>query len=267
MPPTAAPAKLRLRENLYLVDYGILALAFTSIVVFILYEADDKLQGVEFTALRFVDLTLVVLYAAAFATKWMLADEPVRWLRRNALNAIGVLPLTIPFFVPDRFFIVVQLVVVLLRMGEAMDRAFGARVLRGLIERYQYMLVEALTEPLLMRLAVVMEDTVTSRDYAVAMGRKLDERRELVEAAVQRAIAASPKLSRLSQFGPVDRYIKETTEELVDAAHAALTGPEVNAIIRESLQEAFGELKEGIRQRKWTGKGVGVGDLARAVRT
>lgn len=256
---------LRLRENLYLVDYGILGLAFTSVVVFLLYQA--KLVGVEFTALRTVDFALVTLYAAAFATKWVLAEQPVRWLRRNAINAIGVLPLTMPLLVPERFFIVVQLVIVVLRAGEAMDRAFGARVLRGLIERYQYMLVEALTDPILMRLAVVLEDTVTSRDYAAAMGKKLDERRDLVEAAVQRAIAASPKLSRLSQFGPVDRYIKETTEELVDAAHAALTGPEVNTIIRESLQEAFGELKDGIRQRRWVGKGVGVGDLARAVRT
>lgn len=267
MPPTAAPAKLRLRDNLYLVDYGILGLALTSVVVFLLYQADDKLTGVEFTALRWVDVALVTLYAAAFATKWLIAEQPLRWLRKNALNVIGVLPLTVPLFLPERYFLVVQLVIVILRAGEALDRAFGARVLRGLFDRYQYMLVEELTEPILMRLAVVLEDTVTSRDYANAMGKKLDERRDLVEAAVQRAIAASPKLSRLSQFGPVDRYIKETTEELVDAAHAALTGPEVNTIIRESLQEAFSELKDGIRQRKWTGKGVGVGDLARAVRT
>lgn len=256
--------RLRLKENLLLVDYGILALAFTSLVVFLLYQADDKLTGVEFTALRVVDIALVTLYAAAFGTKWLLADQPIVWLRRNALNAIGVLPLTMPFFVPDRYFIIVQLIIVILRTGEALDRAFGARILRGLFDRYQYMVVEELTEPLLMRLAIVLEDTVTSRDYATAMGKRLDQRRDLVEAAVQRAIAASPKLTRLSHFGPVDRYIKETTDEVVDAATAALRGPEVNLIIRESLQEAFSELKDGIRQRKWTGKGVGVGDIIRA---
>lgn len=264
MPPVGAPARLRLKENLHVLDFGILGLAFTSLLVFLLYQAGDRLVGVEFTALRAVDLVLVTLYAAAFGTKWMLADHPVRWLRRNAINAIGVLPLTLPLLVPDRFFIVVQVVIVILRAGEALDRAFGARILRGLFDRYQYMVVEELTEPILMRLAIVMEDTVTSRDYAAVMGKRLDDRRDLVEAAVRRAIAASPKLSTISRFGPVERYIEDTTQELVDAATAALRGPELNTIIRESLQDAFGELKEGIRQRKWTGKGVGVGDLLRA---
>jgi hypothetical protein len=257
-------SRLVLRENLHLVDYGILALAFTSLLVFLL-DRTRALPGEEVALLRWADLALVALYGGAFATKWVLADEPLRWLRRNALNALGVLPLTInlfPFLVADRYYIVVGVIVLVLRAGEALDRAFGARVLQGLFERYRSMVVEELTDPLLMRLATVLEDAVTSPDYAAAIGRKLDARRDLIEASVKRAIAASPKLTRISQFGPVERWIDETTHEVVDAAHAALTGPEVNALIREGLQEAFAELKEGIRERKWQGKGVGVTDVA-----
>lgn len=263
MTTTSGQRRLRLRENLHLVDYTILGLAATSLVVFILYRAGG-LPPDESSALRYVDLALVALYALAFATKWIVADQPVRWVARNAVNAIGLLPLTMPLFMKDPYFLVVQIVVVLLRAGEALDRAFGARVLRGLFDRYRSMVVEELTDPILMRLAVVLEETVVRHDYAASMGRKLDERRDLIEAAVERAIAASPKLSRLSSFGPVDRYIKETTTELVDAAHAALTGPEINTLIRESLQDAFGDLKDGIRERRWKEKGVGVGDLLRA---
>lgn len=264
----AAPApterrKLVLRENLYLVDYAILLLAFLSLLVFVLYQT-ERLTGDDIAALRVVDLALVALYGGAFAFKWIVAERPLRWIRRNAFFVLGVFPLTIPLLVPDRFFILVQVVIVLLRTGEALDRAFGAAILRGLVDRYQYMLVESLTEPLLMRLAVVLEDAVTSRDYAAAIGRRLDQRRDLVEAAVRRAIEASPKLSRLSQFGPVERWIDDTTEEMVDAMHAALTGPEVNAIIREGLQDAFAELKQGIADKKWRGRGVGVGDILRA---
>lgn len=261
--PAAASTRLRLRNNLHVVDYAILGLAFTSLLVFVVYQ-QEKLLGLEFQALQTVDALLVILYASAFATKWLLADQPLRWLRRNAINALGVLPLTTPILVPERYFIVVQVIVVILRAGEALDRAFGARILQGLFHRYQNMLVEELSTPLLMRLAIVLEDAVVSKDYAAAIGKKLDERRDLVEAAVQRAILASPKLSKLSQFGPVERYIDDTTHELVDAATAALRSPELNAAIRESLQEAFAELKDGIQQRKWTGKGVGVGDLLRA---
>lgn len=262
-----ASARLRLRAKLHVVDYVILGLAFTSLLVFIL-ERSRALPAEEHVVLRVVDIALVVLYGGAFATKWMLADDPTRWIRRNGPLALGAFPLTynvLGFLVADRYFIVLQVIVVVLRTGEALDRAFGERILRGLWERYQYMIVEQLSQPLLMRLAVVLEDAVTSRDYAAAIGRRLDDRRDLIEASVKRAIQASPKLSRLSQFGPVERWIDETTQEVVDAAHAALTGPEVNTLIREGLQDAFAELKVGIAQKRWQDKGVGVVDVAKGV--
>ena len=258
--------RLRLRANMHVLDYVILGLAFTSLLVFILERTGSLPEG-ERTLIGYVDILLVLLYGTAFATKWILADHPVRWFRRNALLGLGALPLTYNIlpFVADRYFIVIQVIVITLRTGEALDRAFGARILQGLWQRYQSMIVEELTQPLLMRLAIVLEEAVVSRDYAAAIGRRLDTRRDLVEAAVKRAIQASPKLSRISQFGPVERWIDETTHEIVDAAHAALTGEEINMLIREGLQEAFGELKAGIADRKWQGKGVGVTDVARGV--
>lgn len=262
--PTARRTRLTLRANLHLLDYAILALAFTSLLVFLL-DQSAALAGAEFKALRWIDITLVVAYGGMYVMKLALADDPGRWLRRHAVHVLGTLPLTIPILLPDRFHIVVQVVVVALRAGHALDRAFGEKILQGLFERYRSMVIEELTDPLLMRLAIVLEEAVVSRDYAAAIGKRLDERRDLVEAAVSRAIAASPKLSRLNQFGPVQRFVDETTQEVVDAAHAALTGPEVNTLIREGLQDAFTELKQGIRERKWQGKGVGVTDVALGV--
>lgn len=254
-------ARLKLRANLHVLDVAILILAFVSLLVFLL-DRTNALPGDEEQALRWVDLALVALYGGAFVFKLLVVESPLKWLRRYWIYAFGVFPLTIPILVPARYYIVVQVIIVVLRTGEALDRAFGARVLRGLFERYRYMLIEELTDPLLMRLAIVLEDAVTSRDYAAAIGKRLDERRDLIEAAVDRAIAASPKLQTITRFGIVDKWVDETREEMVDAVHAALTGPELNAIIREGLQDAFAELKQGIADRKWHNKGVGLRDVA-----
>ena len=266
MAPARAP-RLALRENLHLVDYAILGLAFTSLLVFVVHRT-GALPLEETRILLVVDLGLVALYGGAFGTKWVLADAPARWLRRNALHALGALPLTVNLFEPvvaDRYYVVVQVIIVVLRAGEALDRAFGAHVLQGLFERYRSMVVEELTDPLLMRLAIVLEDAVVGRDYAAAIGRRVEERRDLVRAAVARGIEASPKLRALYGFGPVQRKVDETTEELVDALAAALTSPEVNQLIREGLQDAFAELKQNIADRKWREKGVGVTDVAAGV--
>ena len=266
-PPAEAigsPRKLALRAKLHLVDYTILALAAASLVVFLLHVG-STLTGNEATALRYVDYGLIALYGVTFGMKWMLAVEPARWFRRHAFWLLGMLPLTQPILVPDRYYIVIQVLVLVLRTGKALDRAFGAHILSGLFDRYRWMVVEELTEPLLMRLAILLDESLTSRDYAAAIGKRLDERRDLVEGAVARAIAASPKLTLVSRFGPAQRLIDETTREIVDAAHAALTGPEINALIREGLHDACTELKQGIAERKWQRKGVGVKDVARGV--
>lgn len=264
--PSRDATRLRLREKLYFVDIAILALAFTSLLVFLL-DRTHALPPDEESGLRIVDLVLVALYGIAFVYKVLVVEAPGRWLRRYWIYALGVFPLTINILVPNRYFIVIQVVILVLRVGEGLDRAFGARVLRGLFERYRYMLIEELTDPLLMRLAVVLEDAVTSRDYAAAIGKRLDERRDLIEQAVDRAIAASPKLQTLTRFGVVDKWVDETREEMVDALHAALTAPELNQIIREGLQDAFAELKQGIADKKWHGKGVGLKDVAVGVVT
>ena len=258
---TAPATRLRLREKLHVLDIAILVLAFVSLLVF-LVDRTNALPDDEEVVLRWIDLALVALYGGAFLFKLLVVEAPLRWLRRYWIYAFGVFPLTMPILVPARYYIVVQVIIVVLRTGEALDRAFGARVLRGLFERYRYMLIEELTDPLLMRLAIVLEDAVTSRDYAAAIGARLDQRRDLIEAAVDRAIAKSPKLQRLTSFGPVDRWVDETREEMVDAIHAALSGPELNQIIREGLQDAFAELKQGIADKKWHRKGVGLKDVA-----
>ena len=262
--PLVRSPRLALRANLHLFDYAILGLAVTSLLIFLL-DRTGALPQLEERALFVVDISLTFLYAVMFGAKWVLADKPWRWFRRNAIYALGTLPITVNFLVADRYFIVLQALIVIARIGEALDRAFGEKVLQGILDRYRAMLVEELSAPLLMRLAIVLEEAVLSRDYAAAIGRRLDERRDLMEASVRRAIAASPKLTRVAQFGPVERWIDETTHEIVDAAHAALTGPEINLLIHEGLQDVFAELKDGIAHRKWQGKGVGITDVATAV--
>jgi len=56
--------------------------------------------------------------------------------------------------------------------------------------------------------------------------------------------------------------VDDTTSDVVDAAHAALVSPQMDAVLRESFRDAFRELKAGIEQPKWTQKGIGVAEAA-----
>lgn len=245
-------------------DIALIVLAFASVVIFTL-DVGVEVASIDLRILQAADLLLVIIYGAIFVTKGWLDEHPARWFRRHAWLAVALFPVTIPLFVAAPYFLVFQVLVLMLRIAKAIDRALHLHIVMGLSERYRARIVEEVTQPLLMDLARTLEEAVTSQDYAAAMGERLRARQDLVEAAVRRGIAASPRFARISQVAPVQRVIDETVREVVVAAHAALTGPEINLIIRESFQDAFVKLRVGIMEPKWPHRGVGLKDAASMV--
>lgn len=242
-------------------DVALIVLAFASVLVFTLHVS-GTLDATSLRVLVWVDLAIVGAYLLIFLAKGLLDERPARWFLRHAWLAVGLMPLTIPVLLAGPWFLLLQVAIVLLRAAKAIDRALHLHVVSGLSEHYRAKAVEELTQPLLMDLARQIEETLTSRDYAAAMARRLHDRRDLVEAAVRRGLEASPRLSRLASFPPVRRWIDDTTREAVDAAHAALSGPEVNALVREAFHDAFAELRKSLAEPKWPHRGVDLREAA-----
>lgn len=245
-------------------DRLIVGLGFASVFVFTLSAVGGLTAAVR-GALTILDLAVVAAYAVAFLTKGLLDEHPGRWFRRHAWLALALMPLTIPLLVAHPYFLLVQVAVLMARGAKALDRALHLRVVAGLHERYKARLLEEISEPLLMNIADSLEEALVSRDLAGALGGRLRERRELVESAVRRGIESSPRLARVTRLAPVQRWVDDTTREVVDAAQAALTSPETNALLRESLRDAFREIKAGIAEPKWPRRGMGVAEAARRV--
>lgn len=242
-------------------DRAIVGLAFASVLVFAL-----ALVGVAHPlALTILDISIVAAYALIFAAKGLLDEQPARWFRRHVWLALALLPLTVPVLIVQPYFILVQVVILLARSAKAIDRALHLRVVAGLSERYRARLAEEVSQPLLLNLANALEEALVSRDFGAVFGARLAERRDLVEAAVRRGIASNPRLSRFASFPPVQRFVDETTRDVVEAAHAALASPETTELMREAFRDAFRELKVGIAEPKWPHKGIGPREAAHRV--
>ncbi|HVM44562.1 MAG TPA: hypothetical protein VM582_01405, partial [Candidatus Thermoplasmatota archaeon] len=218
-------------------DRAIIALAFASVLVFTLHVT-GVLGGLALTAL---DVAVVAAYAVIFLLKGLLDERPARWFARHIWLAVALLPLTVPVLVAQPYFLVVQIVILLARAAKAIDRALHLHVVAGHSERYRARLAEEVSQPLLMNLANALEEAVVGRDFAGALGRSLHERRDLVEAAVRHGIESNPRLARVARFGPVQRWVDETTADVVDAAHAALASPQTNILLQEAFRDAFRE--------------------------
>ena len=242
-------------------DRAIIALAFASVLLFAL-SVSGVVSGV---ALAAADIAIIGSYALIFLLKGLLDERPTRWFARHVWLAIALLPITIPVLVAQPYFIVVQLVILLARAGKALDRALHLHVVRGLSERYHARAVEEVTRPLLLSLANALEEALLKRDFAGALAGGLHERRQLVEEAVRQGITSSPRLAKVARIPPVQRWVDETTADIVDAAQAALASDQTNALLRDAIRDAFGELRAGLEEPKWPDKGIGPAEAARRV--
>ena len=262
-PPAPIPAARRAlarREGLLWLDSALLALAFLSLLILIV-DRVIPLAGDEARALRWVDYAAILLFGLGFLGKLLSARNPVNHLLRNWYEAIAFLPLTVDILGLGRWFLLLQVAIVFTRFSEALDRAFGERILNRMFDRYKAMLVEELTTPLLVRLVVIIQNALVKGRYMESLGKNLDRRRPEIHAIVLKAVEANPKVARLHRIPRVKEAVSDAVEGVVDSAVASLTSEEMNRLISESLHEVFEDLKQEINKREWKERGVGVGQV------
>lgn len=257
----ASKPRLVLRRDLVFLDYVFLFLGLMSLIIWGL-DFSRSLEPDEVVVLRWTDYATIAVFGVVFLGKLLAADFPLRYLKAHWFAIFGFFPLTNPLFIPPRFYIVVQILIVVSRFGQAIDRAFGAHVLKQVFARYRAAVVEELTDPLLDRLLFVIQINLVRGRYAASIGEGIDRRRAEVRMSVEKAIMASPKLTTITKIPGAEEAIHNAVQEGIDAAVAALKSDELNRAIQETLNEAFEDLRKSVRERSWKEQGVGLGDVA-----
>lgn len=261
-PPPRAPSPHRIarRERLIILDYALLSLAFLSLFIFLVAHI-IALGEAERTVLRWVDYAAIMLFGLGFLARLISAESTLRYLARSWFEALAFLPITVDVFGLGRWFFILQIAIVLARFSEALDRTFGERVFHRMFARYKAMLVEELTDPILLRLATSIQGVLHRGRLMESLGRNLDKRRPEIHAAVLKAVEANPKVRRLYAIPMVQDRVREAVEGAVDSAVASLTSEEMHRLVSESLYEVFEDLKADIVRKHWKDEGVGVGDV------
>lgn len=252
-------------ENIILMDYLLLVLGLASAVILFL-EWQVTLEGGEQQILRYVDLTAQVLFGLGFLGKLLSSESKVRMLRTRFVELVGVMPLTQPVLVAPRYYPLVQIVVVLTRLSIGLDRHLGERALTRLFGRYKSALVEELTDPILIQATYITQDVLENGQYARSIGTSLDRQRPEIHTTVDKAVRANPRMGRLLRIPGTQRIIRETVDATLDSAIEALTSEEMDQVVEETMEEVFEDFRAEVGKRKWKERGVGIGDVAGALR-
>ncbi len=252
-------------DRVILMDYLLLILAFASAIILFL-EWNVELPPNQEAILTLVDRVAIGLFALGFMGKVLTSPEPGHTLKTRAVELIGLFPLTQPVLVDPTYYPIVQGLALITRFSIGLDRHLGDRALSRIFQRYRSMIVEELTDPILIRASIITEDVIQKGTYAQSIGENLEEKRPQVHETVLKSIEANPKARRLMKIPGIPGLVRDAVDGALDSTVTALTADEMEEIVESTVAEVFKDFRREVGRKEWKTKGVGVGTVIPTVR-
>ncbi|MHB8605688.1 MAG: hypothetical protein ACYDCK_10580 [Thermoplasmatota archaeon] len=265
MTAPAAPKRrprLARKDQLLVLDYAFLSLAFLS-AAFVILTYTLKFDLAARQAVVYIDDAAVVLFALGFVARAFTWRNKLRFLRAHAIDILAFFPLTQTLFWPERWFPIVQVLIVVSRFSASLDRAFGDRVFARVVDHYRDALVDLLADPILLRIVEAFRGNLVHTDWVRTIGKSLYARKPQLLEAARKSLDSSPKIQLLRKIPGASDAIDDTVDEMVTAAILALTSEEVNRAIAESIDRALKDFEKNIQEKSDRRGKAGLGTVAR----
>ncbi|MDX1610966.1 MAG: hypothetical protein R3185_01270 [Candidatus Thermoplasmatota archaeon] len=210
-----------------------------------------------------VDIFLVVIFAIDFLTEMSRANNKVAYARNHWYELVGLVPVAQWSFRAFRLVRALRMYVVTHFPPEVYeDRSWHAALVRGVIGHYKGVLLEEITDPIVMQSINVIEGPLTRARFAATVGDSLQERRENIHAVVDRALTETRGVGPLLSTRAGRRVVREVTAEVLDQVILTLRSDELNEVIAASIEDIMEELRERVREKEYRMAG---GSLLRPV--
>lgn len=199
-----------------------------------------------------VDFALLAIFGVEFLVSLAVARQRLAFLKANWYDLVGLIPIHSPLLRAFRLGRAIRVYVWGSRYPSEVEEKYGGEAyVLHVLRRYEPVLVEELTDPLLVRVLGVLRRVVGEAHFANAVGAGLQERRETIRQVVVDSIHKSPALRVAYGIGPVRAGIDEVEKQSVDVAIAALTDPRLDDVIRGSIDDALAGLQARVAEKDW----------------
>lgn len=197
-------------------------------------------------------LVLDWLLLGFFTGEWLVglarSTARARYARATAYDLVALLPLPMPALRALRLLRIPHVLLWGARDPAEAERHWGGPYALHVVRRHERVLIEDLTDPVLVRLLVVVREAVAKGRYAQAVGEALDQRRDRLRAVVRDTLEARPAL-RLALLAPgAGRAVDLAQDQLVDLLVDLLVHPDLDAVLRESIDAALADLQARIAE-------------------
>lgn len=228
-----------------LVDWLMLVLAVVSVVLLTwvtFWDVDPDIHDRVVTA----DYVICAIFAVDFLVRWRRSRMGARFLRMYWYEILGMIPLSHPAF---RGFRLIRIVIILVRLGRAADRAFGDRATAYLVGRFADTIVGVIRRPVTVAVLDEVIAVIQTGNYTRHIASAIDENRAELDALVLDLIRQDQTTGRLKFIPFHDDVVRLVADTVFRIAEGALDDPRVHELISDAIRESATELRSNVRAR------------------
>ena len=229
-------------------DYVMLALALVSVGLLGYLVLSPPSHGTG-QGIFVADCVVSAVFVADFLWRWRKRRWAKRFLARNWYELFAMIPVAHPAMMSHRFVVVVLLLV---RIGRAADRAVGEQFMYRLVDKLSDPIVRAIKKPVTIAVLDEVVKVLETGNYPENLAKSLNANKDELRAIITEKVSEDPQLARLKRLpfhgeivrGAVDTSFRVLLEVLLDPRIDAF----FSSVVRDNREQIRHAVQLGLSE-------------------
>jgi hypothetical protein len=226
------------------VDWLMVLLAIVSVGMLLYVWLADPPVATQELLFR-IDVGICAVFLVEFLVRWRAGGWGWRFLGRNWFEVLGMIPVSHPAL---RAFRLIRIVVLLARLGRAVDRTVGDAVTQRLVNRFLGTIIDALKKPVTVAVLDEVVAVLRTGRYAQNVSRALAANQAELRQLVLDKIKADPTAGRLRKLPFHDEVVGTVTDTTIRVVLEMLADPRTDEMISDTLRANIDQIRTAVRE-------------------
>lgn len=228
------------------IDWLMVALAIASVGLLVwVWLADPPVETQEIVFR--VDVGICAVFFVEFVWRWRANGWSFRFVARNWFEVLGMIPVSHPAL---RAFRLLRILMVIARLGRAVDRTIGDAVTQRLVNRFLGTVIDVLKKPVTVAVLDEVISVLKTGHYAQNISRALADNQAELRQLVLDKIKADPAAGRLKRMPFHDEILGAVTDTVIRVVLEMLADPRTDEMIADTLRENVDQIRAAVNENE-----------------
>lgn len=232
-------------------DWALLGLAILDILMLLGRDVyGEFLSETQRQIIYGIDLAIVGIFAIEFLAELGRASRKTQYVTAHWYNLVGIVPIATITFRAFRLVRILHIWVVRTFPSEG-EATWTTALVRGIIGHYKDVLLEEITDPIILTSINAIEPPLVRAQFAARLGETLAERRDHLHGVVNEAVRSARGAKHILDFQYGRNLVHGITDAAIDSIVASLNSQELNEVISESIKDILDEVRQRVREKEY----------------